>query len=352
MNWKQEWMITFLLALTLSLCLFIVVDIAYDERIWEFGAFTLKARIQAIGVTIGAFCLGSYVFRRIARSFIRKSKNEKKATWKEYALVLLLNLLLLNSIHTFILCFITGMQFRWRESLLVNVAGSVLLFLYYTMIRNGILFESFMEQNLQLEKVKVNQLETELKFLKSQYHPHFLFNALNTIYFQVEEDNREAKQSIEHLAELLRYQLYTIEKEVTMEQEINYLKSYIAFQQSRTSKRLVLDLYFDPALKTQKVPPLLFQPLMENAFKYVRGAYRIKVEMKCSGNRLQARIENSISPVSAASLASPASLAPKEKGIGLENLRRRLDLLYPHKYNLSGRQTEDKYIATLTITLD
>lgn len=120
------------------------------------------------------------------------------------------------------------------------------------MIRNRILFKSLIEQSLQLEKVKVDQLETELKFLKSQYHPHFLFNALNTIYFQVDENNKVAKQSIEQLSDLLRYQLYDIEKEVTMEQEINYLRSYIAFQQLRMSERLMLDLIFRPATKRAK----------------------------------------------------------------------------------------------------
>lgn len=145
-----------------------------------------------------------------------------------------------------------GRDFQWGESALINVTGALLAFLYYIMIRNRILFKSLIEQSLQLEKVKVDQLETELKFLKSQYHPHFLFNALNTIYFQVDENNKVAKQSIEQLSDLLRYQLYDIEKEVTMEQEINYLRSYIAFQQLRMSERLMLDLYFDPQLKEQK----------------------------------------------------------------------------------------------------
>ena len=75
----------------------------------------------------------------------------------------------------------------------------------------------------------------------------------------VDENNKVAKQSIEQLSDLLRYQLYDIEKEVTMEQEINYLRSYIAFQQLRMSERLMLDLYFDPQLKEQKIHPLLLQ---------------------------------------------------------------------------------------------
>ena len=257
-------------------------------------------------------------------------------------LVFLINFTLLNITHTFIqFCVNLNDTFKWGESALINVVVSLMLFLYYTLVRNGILFKSFIEQNLQLEKVKVDQLETELKFLKSQYHPHFLFNALNTIYFQVEDTNGEAKQSIEQLSDLLRYQLYDIEKEVRMEQEISYLKSYIAFQQLRMTERLVLDLYFDPELKDQKIHPLLFQPLIENAFKYVRGEYRIQLEMKSDGRQILFEITNSI---------SQSQSTKKKKGIGIENLKRRLDLLYPDKYNLEIKQTENLFVAKLTIS--
>ncbi|MDR1201309.1 MAG: histidine kinase [Tannerellaceae bacterium] len=345
MNVKHEWINTFLIALTLSICLCIVVDIAYDERIWEFGAFTLKARLQAVSITIVTFYSGSYIYRRIARFFVNKSKDKKRARWKEYVVVFLINFLLLNTIYLFTVFFITKMGFRLRELLLINVTASILLFLYYTMVRNGILSKSFIEQSLQLEKVKVDQLETELKFLKSQYHPHFLFNALNTIYFQIDEKNEEAKQSIEQLSGLLRYQLYDIEKEVTMEQEINYLRSYMAFQQSRTSEKLILDVYFDPELKEQKIHPLLFQPLIENAFKYVRGKYRISMEMKLNENQIQSEIKNSISQ-------SQNANNKKERGIGIENLKRRLDLLYPDKHNLAIEQTENMFVVKLAIHTD
>lgn len=347
MNLKYERSIPFFLALTLSICLFIVVDIAYDEQIWEFSPFTLKARIQSFSVTIVSFYLASYLFRRIAHSFINRSKDEKKANWKEYVFVFLINLILLNVMHIFILVYITHWEFndtffKWKESALINVMGSVLLFLYYMLIRNKILFKSFIKQNYQLEKEKVDRLETELKFLKSQYHPHFLFNALNTIYAQVDEKNEDAKQSIEQLSHLLRYQLYNRDQEVTMEQEIDYLKSYIAFQRLRTSERLVMDVYFDQELKGQKIHPLLFQPLIENAFKYVRGEYKIQLEMKLNGNEIHTEIRNSISQ-------SQNTSNKKGRGIGLENLKRRLDLLYPDKYVLKIEQTENMFIARLTI---
>lgn len=346
MGLRHEWINTLFIALTLSLCVFIVVDISYDERIWELNAFAIKARMQALGITMAYFYLLNSVFQRTAHSFINKSKDEKRANWKEYVFVFLLNFTLLNIMHTFIMFYITGAEtFKWGESALINVIGSLLAFLYYAMIRNRILFKSFIEQSLQLEKVKVDQLETELKFLKSQYHPHFLFNALNTIYFQIDENNKEAKQSVEQLSDLLRYQLYAIEKQVTMEQEINYLRSYIAFQQLRVSEKLVLDLYFDPELKEQRIHPLLIQPLIENAFKYVRGDYRIKLEMKLNGNQIQTEIKNSISQLRNTNHKN-------DKGIGLENLKRRLDLLYPSKYDLETRQTGSMFVAKLTINTD
>ena len=344
MNVKHEWINTFFLALLFSICVFIVVDSAFEDPIWGFSTFALNARVQSFSLVISSFCFAGYIYHRITPYFIDKSKDKKRANWKEFVFVFLINFIILNIVYFFTLFFITKMGFRWKELLLNYVVGSALLLLYYTIVRNRLLFKNYTEQSVQLEKVKVNQLETELKFLKSQYHPHFLFNALNTIYFQVDEKNKDAKQSIEQLSDLLRYQLYDIEQEVTMEQEINYLKSYIAFQQLRMSEKLVLNVCFDSALKEQKIHPLLFQPLIENAFKYVRGEYWMQLEMKLNGNQIQSDIRNSISQQNTNN--------KKDEGIGIENLKRRLDLLYPGKHNLEIKQTERMFVAKLSISTE
>ena len=148
------------------------------------------------------------------------------------------------------------------------------------MIRNNILAKRYSEKIVQLEKLRVDQLETQLKLLKMQYHPHFLFNALNTIYFLIDEENEEAIEAVELLSDLLRYQLYDINTKVTIEEEIDYLRTYIQFQRLRMTKRLQFEESFDPELTGQKIHPLLFQPLLENAFKYIGGAYRIQVSMR------------------------------------------------------------------------
>lgn len=103
-----------------------------------------------------------------------------------------------------------------------------------------------------MEKLKVDQLDAELKLLRSQYHPHFLFNALNTVYFQIDEENEAAIESIELLSDLLRYQLYDINTKVTIKQEVDYLQTYIQFQQLRMTERLKFESSFDMNLKDQK----------------------------------------------------------------------------------------------------
>jgi Putative regulator of cell autolysis len=113
------------------------------------------------------------------------------------------------------------------------------------------------------------QVETELKFLKAQFHPHFLFNALNTIYFQIDEKNETPRRTIEQLSDLLRYQLYDVNQAVTIEQEINFLLTYINLQKVRMKESLKLDVNFNPELKNQKIHSLLLFPLVENALKYV-----------------------------------------------------------------------------------
>jgi sensor histidine kinase YesM len=232
----------------------------------------------------------------------------------------------------------------WLNCFLIFTAYTPLLMLYYTLIRSDAVNKKYQEKILQLEKIKADQYQTELKFLKSQYHPHFLFNALNTIYFQINEENRQAKQSVEQLSDLLRYQLYDIEQMVTLEQEMNYLKTYIAFQQTRMSRKLALTLYFSPALKDQKIHSLLFQPLIENAFKYVGGEYNIAISMQWQDNQVLFKIENSVSELTDAK--------GKAHGVGLENLKRRLELLYSNKYTLEIHHDENTFTANLQIEIN
>jgi two-component system, LytTR family, sensor kinase len=145
------------------------------------------------------------------------------------------------------------------------------------------------------------------------------------------------------LSELLRYQLYEVNHPVYIEQEFNFINTYIDFQKIRMKDSLQLNVAFDPQLRNQKIHPLLLFPLIENAFKYVGGEYWIKISVRLEMNSLIFEVSNAI----------PHAIEQKTKkgGIGLDNLKKRLDILYPDKYNLSTSKANDVYVAKLIIEL-
>src|SRR5258708_26477704 len=161
----------------------------------------------------------------------------------------------------------------WADVADINMIPTLYAIVYYGIARSSSWLKAYVDNKVQLEKVTNEHLETELKFLKAQYHPHFLFNALNTIYFQMDEDMEGAKRSIEKFSELLRYQLYDQQQQVPVMQEIEYLQSFIDLQKIRSTDKLKLKVDFDKNLNGQLVYPLLFLPLVENAFKFIVGKF-------------------------------------------------------------------------------
>jgi sensor histidine kinase YesM len=209
-------------------------------------------------------------------------------------------------------------------------------------MRSRTFLKAYIDGKVQLEKITNDQLQTELKFLKAQYHPHFLFNALNTIYFQMDEDVAEAKKSVEKFSELLRYQLYDQQQTVPVSQEIRYLQNFIELQEVRSSNKLQLSVHFDGKLNGQQVYPLLMLPLVENAFKYVGGDYWISIKAQVDMDELHFSVANAI----------PGEMpipTPKASGIGLDNLRRRLQLLYPEKHHLRIEKKDSQFLADMVL---
>ena len=192
------------------------------------------------------------------------------------------------------------------------------------------------------------QLNTELRALRAQYHPHFLFNALNTIYFQIGPENEIPRHTIELLSEILRYQVNCGSEKVPLQKEMEYLEKDISFRRLRCSDRLSLKVDFSMMEDNQNdmIYPLMFTPLVENAFKYIGGnELNIDIKMFKTGNQLTFSIINSVPPID-------AQMPLKAKtGTGLANLRRRLSLLYPDRHTLELTRNNDFYSAKLTLTL-
>jgi hypothetical protein len=321
--------------LTIRVLLDTVTGMRWWRRHWQINASDLITTIFFSYTFL-------YLFRRMLVWFDKKwpeADFSSKRIGRELLFLILLDFIFQNAVlipYTAL----TDDGLQWWDFVDINTIPTLYSLVLYGIIRSNTFLKAHIASKMQLEKITNDKLQTELKFLKAQYHPHFLFNALNTIYFQMDEDVAAAKKSVEKFSELLRYQLYDQQQTVPVSQELHYLRNFILLQQTRSSEKLQLETFFDPALDAQEIYPLLFLPLVENAFKYVGGDYHLHINAALHNGTIEFNVANGV----------PTLIPEREaKGIGLENLRRRLELLYPGKHTFTTDKTPDSFTAVLTL---
>ncbi|MFT3677773.1 MAG: histidine kinase [Chitinophagaceae bacterium] len=196
-------------------------------------------------------------------------------------------------------------------------------------------------QVILIARLKAESRKAELMLLKSQVSPHFFFNMLNNLYGLVVKDAPKAQQLILKLSDMMRYSIYNGENEtVLLKDEIDFLKNYIELHKTRYHKHITVSFNYT-ADENRKVVPLLFIILLENAFKHgvenLRENAYVKIDLATSGNSLFFSIENNYEPIES------------KPGIGLKNLKRRLELTYPKQHDLSFSVTGNVYQAQLVL---
>jgi two-component system LytT family sensor kinase len=314
------------------------VEAQFWKRDWRLNAFEITCSILLGYLSIGLF---KWLFRYSDRRWPVQFTYHNLVNG--LLLAVLGNLLLVNLVFV-PMAALTDDGLSWADFVGLNVIPALYTIIYYGIARSRIWLNAYVDSKLQFEKLSHEQLNTELKFLKAQYHPHFLFNALNTIYFQMDEDIAGAKRSVEKFSELLRYQLYDQQQPVPVFQEIEYLQSYIELQKTRSTSKLQLRVFVDPKLTDQLVYPLLFLPLVENAFKFVGGDYQMQVRAWLEPGQIKFLVQNSVLEVVKSNSATG--------GIGLENLSRRLKLLYPDKHHLNIEWKKEVFNAELSLNYE
>ncbi len=202
-------------------------------------------------------------------------------------------------------------------------------------------------QQLQLQQMQTEKLRAELLYLKAQLNPHFLFNSINTIYFQIDKTNPEARESLEQFSAMLRYQLYECnEEQIPIEQELHYLKSYVELQRLRKSHRHTILFRTDESVRNFEIAPLLLLPFVENAFKHLSNypdrANEVELDLSRKNGSFIFRIRNTVS--------KPAGEI-NGTGIGLKNVKRRLELLYQDRYDLAIRSEDSQFAVNLKLNL-
>ncbi len=208
---------------------------------------------------------------------------------------------------------------------------------------------SLIEQTTRLqenEKVLTEEkLQTELKLLKAQINPHFIFNALNNIYSLTYMKSENAPDSVLKLSEMLRYVFYDCAKDrVPLSAEIKYIENFNAFQNMKSgfSQNISMKININPG--STEIAPMLFIPFIENAYKYSRieeieDAY-VNISIEAINKRVHFVIENSTPEKSKSNSGS---------GMGIENVRHRLLILYPEKHSLNIIEEKHKYIVDLKL---
>lgn len=213
------------------------------------------------------------------------------------------------------------------------------------------LAKNWLQTRQRQQVLEREKLETELNFLKYQFNPHFLFNSINSIFFLIHKNPDRASASLAKFSELLRHQLYECnDHQIPLSKEIAYLENFIELEKLRQNDNLevVFDVY-EHSIGQSGIAPFVLMTFMENAFKHVsRHQDRlnwIRGDLRLDNKRLVFNLGNSISEEQHTEVVNYG-------GIGLKNVRRRLDLIYPGKYRLDIRRDTDRFAVHFEAELE
>lgn len=203
------------------------------------------------------------------------------------------------------------------------------------------LFKSIRDER-QIRELEAHTLQAELNYLKAQINPHFFMNTLNNIHALVDINSEKAKDTVIELSKIMRYVLYEADQQgIQLSREIQFIGNYVSLMRIRFSDEIDIRMDFADPVPDVKIPPMLLVTLIENAFKhgisYRRDSF-IHTSLTVEDGFLAFSVENSLSEA-----------ASGKPGVGMENMQKRLNLLYGDNYTLETKQTLEKYRVTLII---
>ena len=283
--------------------------------------------------------------------------------------------------HYFVVMRLVFKSFQWKRFF----AGVLVSYLFFTALRwlleqeiSQVLFHrinyinptffNYMEDNLHYSSMTVilssllwfviyfirlleyNQVileeskNTEIKFLKAQINPHFIFNTLNNIYSMVYFQSDKSLMAIEKLSQIMRFTTYESQKEkIKLADEIDYIKAYIELEELRHQDSAFIDFRIETQNSSEEIPPYILSPLIENALKHgvTSNEKPILIELRLEDKKLNFKVVNDI------------AVQKKDKlgGIGLNNLRKRLEIHYPQKHQIKVVNQNNQFTAELEIEL-
>lgn len=311
----------------------------------QYGPF-LESLLASCCILVFAYPMTTYLSTTLLRRVLQKKKIK----------VFLIQFLLF-SIITALFLLVSGCIFSKLERLgvfpdsrlfsgLVAPTQEVLNIVLVSLFINfGFCGLRFFEENMKLQQ---ELAESQMEILKTQINPHFMFNVLNHIHVLMQKDIELASSLLLQYSDILRYQLYQAkEEEVTIGQEVEFLKNYVEVEKLRWKGKLDVITRWEMENHTCTLAPLLMITFIENAFKHVarsdseKGS--VNIELLQRGMVVSLKVENSKS--------QQAVTNKKNSGIGLANIRKRLDILYPGQYELDIDETDRIYNLLFTLKM-
>jgi len=304
---------------------------------WISGSNAMLFYLVNNATWVGLFYLNVYFF--VPKFFTTKK-------YFAYATVLIVSLFAMIMLGWFNrVMILPKMPGNWNMHILLTVM--IFIFISSASLTYQLIRERNAAERKQKEK-ETETLKTELSLLRSQVSPHFMFNVLNNMVALARKQSDQLEPSLIKLSSLMRYMLYEADEEkVSLDKEIDYLRSYIDLQQQRFGKQVSVDVIIHPADNPYEIEPMLLIPFVENAFKHGTGMIenaRILIELKAEKGILYFTVQNKFNPAS-------EEVRDKTSGIGLTNVKRRLKLLYGKKHDLQIGKSEELFTTKLKIEL-
>jgi sensor histidine kinase YesM len=302
-----------------------------DEQVWHIH-FIINAIILTIFFYVNAEVL-------IPRLLYRRKY------WKFGLVLLFLFGILISFRWLFVQYFITRKEFELKPTILFSFF--TLLFILACSTAWRMITDKLNADRLESEKENEN-LKTELSLLRSQVSPHFMFNVLNNMVALARKQSDQLEPSLINLSSLMRYMLYEADEDkVALDKEMDYLQSYIDLQQQRFGAKVQVNVSMQLPENGYEIEPMLLIPFVENAFKHGTGLIpdaRIDIELRARQGLLQFSVMNRYN-------AEYTEIKDKTSGIGLTNVKRRLNLLYKDNYQLLIHKKEGWFVVSLQLHL-
>jgi hypothetical protein len=241
-------------------------------------------------------------------------------------------------------------DFLWGRIIINNlIYDNLMLMVLLPSSYSGIRFiAGWYGSQAKIQKLENEKIKSELDFLKAQVNPHFLFNTLNAVYFSIDEQNKKGREILFNFSEMLRYQLYECAGSdvVPLTKELAYIQQYIDIERIRRDNRYFIS-FKNEVLSSFEIAPLLLLPFVENSFKHVSNYIveenKIEISAWQEDESFCFRVTNTYS--------DGRTIEKDNAGIGLRNVKRRLELLYRGNYSLKTHQSTGVYDTLLRINL-